>query len=457
MSQLIAPLERLGTEIEQMAYAADRRRRDASRRRSGALGARRPSLVIALVLLMLAGAAAAIAATSGWLTGDPVTERPGMTFKSDVGLGKVIAGSARLAALRVQDPDGGPPWGIRTLHTTRQLGCVQVGRVVDGRLGVLGRDGAFGNDGKFHELPASVLSQSQCAPLDGASHTFIAISYSGMPAGGLRDGCAARPWPKHLPGAGGLAKRSRGDHQLPVCARADLRNVLYGTLGPQGKAITYTDPASGRSATQQAVGTDRAYLVVSRPTAQHPATGGWYTLSTPGSGLTAVHYRDGSTCRVVSARRAGGARPCPAKGLVVTPLTHAQVHAPISVTAAAKLERPPSGPHGDRSGPAARRVTVAFRAPVATPDARSYYMVSLTIGQGADRCGWGAMSGPVARSVRAGEAIRQDVWVPPNCHGAIDVTVTLHRQGRQPDVGLYAGGRTPADDAIVGHATRKLP
>lgn len=448
MSQLIAPLERLGTGIEQMAYAADRKGGDARRRRHISFRARRPSLVIALVLLLLFAAAAAVAATSGWLTGEPVEERPGMTFKSDVGLGKVIAGSARLAALRVPDPDGGPPWGIRTLHTTRQLGCVQVGRVVDGELGVLGRDGAFGNDDKFHELPPGVLSQSQCAPLDDAGHAFIAISYSGMPAGGLRDGCAARPF-----------KQPRGGHLLPICPRSDLRNVLYGTLGPQGKAITYRDPTTGRAATQAAVGPDHAYLVVSRPTAEHPGTGGWYTLQTPGSGLTAVRYRDGSTCRVVSARRAGGARPCPAKGLVIAPLTGAQVHAPISVTAAAEVERPLTGPPGDRrAGPAARRVTVGFRAPIATPDARSYYVVSFVLERAAARrCGFAGLSGPVARSVHAGEAIRQDFWVRPSCHDTIEATVALHRQGKQPDVAIYAGGRTRADDAIVGRATLKLP
>jgi hypothetical protein len=454
MSSLIAPLERLGTEIEQMAYAADRKSGDARRRRHRVLGARRPSFIIALVLLLLVTAAAAIAATSGWLTGEPVKERPGMTFKSDVGLGKVIAGSAHLAALRVPDPDGGPPWGIRTLRTTRQLGCVQVGRVVDGKLGVLGRDGAFGNDDKFHELPPGVLSQSQCAPLDGAGHAFIAISYSGMPAGGLRDGCTARPLPKSL-----VPRSRHGSQPLPICPRSDLRNVLYGTLGPQGKAITYRDPVTGRSATQDAVGPDHAYLVVSRPTAAHPGTGSWFTLQTPGSGLSAVHYRDGSTCQVVSARRAGGARPCPAKGLVVAPLTHAQVHAPISVTAAAKIERPLTGPPGDRRpGPAARRLTVGFRAPIATPDARSYYVVSLTLGRAAaQRCGFAGMGGPVARSVRAGEAIRKDFWIRPSCHAAINATVALHRQGKKPDVDIYAGSRTPADDAIVGRATLKLP
>lgn len=35
----------------------------------------------------------------------------------------------------------------------RDVGCVQVGRVVDGRLGVLGQDGSFDERRQFHELP----------------------------------------------------------------------------------------------------------------------------------------------------------------------------------------------------------------------------------------------------------------------------------------------------------------
>ncbi|HEY6763099.1 MAG TPA: hypothetical protein VI318_26590, partial [Baekduia sp.] len=213
MTELIPPLERLGEEIERMAHGAKRAPAWRAWLRGGA---RRPSLVVALALLLLVAAAAALAATTNLLTGEPVTDPPGMTFRSDTGLGRAIPGSARLTALRVADPDGGPPWGLRTLRTTRQLGCVQVGRVVDGKLGVLGRDGAFNNDNKFHELPASVLSQSQCLPLDAAGQSFIAISRSGLPASALGAACAARPLPtlpQHLP----LERKLP-----PPCPKADL-------------------------------------------------------------------------------------------------------------------------------------------------------------------------------------------------------------------------------------------
>ena len=46
---------------------------------------------------------------------------------------------------------------MRIEHTTRGQLCMQVGRVDGGRLGELGVDSAFGSDGRFHALPATVL------------------------------------------------------------------------------------------------------------------------------------------------------------------------------------------------------------------------------------------------------------------------------------------------------------
>jgi hypothetical protein len=291
-----------------------------------------------------------------------------------------------------------------------------------------------------------VLSQAQCAPLDGRGHLFIAISYSGLPASALSYGCAARTLPKAL-----VPKVPQ------LCPKADLRNVVYGTLGPQGAAIRYRDPTTGRIVTQNASESEHAYLVVTRPTAEHPARGGWYSLTTPGSALTEVRYRDGSTCHVVSARRHGGARPCPAKGFVPVPPTRAQVRAALSATAATKLERPLSGPPGHQQrGAPARRLTVAFRAPVATPNASAYYIISISVGRAskaARRCGFAGMSAPVARTVRGGQPVRQDFWIPPRCHERLTVTASLHTQGKNGDVDGYGGGRNPKDDAVVGRTT----
>src|SRR5271157_4564520 len=105
-------------------------------------------LVIALVL---ATAAITLAATGVILTGSPVgTVRAPI---ANAGEGIPVAGGARLLPLRTADPAGGPPWGMRIIHTTRGLICVQIGRVYDGQLGQLGVDGAFHDDGRFHPLP----------------------------------------------------------------------------------------------------------------------------------------------------------------------------------------------------------------------------------------------------------------------------------------------------------------
>jgi len=134
--------------------------------------ARRMPLLAAIVAGALLFAAAAFAASQIIGVGTSVTasssqERPTKT----TGVGVPVSGlrrsaiSAQLLPISVADPGGGLPWGIRLVRTTRGLLCVQVGRLLDGRLGVLGQDGEFHNDGLFHELPAAVLD-----PTPAASH-----------------------------------------------------------------------------------------------------------------------------------------------------------------------------------------------------------------------------------------------------------------------------------------------
>lgn len=55
--------------------------------------------------------------------------------------------TVRLHDARAPDPDGGPAWGVRTFRTVHGDRCVQVGRVVDDKLGFIGFDRVF------HELP----------------------------------------------------------------------------------------------------------------------------------------------------------------------------------------------------------------------------------------------------------------------------------------------------------------
>jgi hypothetical protein len=56
--------------------------------------------------------------------------------------------------VRTADPRGGPPWGIRVYRSSRGYYCAQYGRVVDGRLVRIGRDG------QAHELALHCLGDS---------------------------------------------------------------------------------------------------------------------------------------------------------------------------------------------------------------------------------------------------------------------------------------------------------
>jgi hypothetical protein len=153
-------------------------------------------LLAAIALTVLGLAAVAFAATALIPNGAPVEPQPGQTFTPTSGLGVPIPSSVRLLGSPVPDPAGGPPWGVRYIQTTRGLGCLTVGRIVGGRLGVLGQDGAFNDDGRFHELPVNVLDPFDCAILDAHGHAFFARTAHGMPAsagGGLAPSSCVAP------------------------------------------------------------------------------------------------------------------------------------------------------------------------------------------------------------------------------------------------------------------------
>jgi hypothetical protein len=394
----------------------------------------------------VAVAAAAVAATTGLLsTGEPVKDPAGVGFDPRHGGGVPIASSVRLTALRVADPAGGPPWGLRTLKTSRGLGCAQIGRVQDGELGVIGQDGAFADDGKFHVMGPDVLSGGECAPLDGAGHAFLAISYSGMPASALDRACVVR-----------RALTQRPSPASPsLCPQADRRLIYYGMLGPQGRAVTYRAD-DGSVATARASGPDGAYLVVVRPSAAHPAHGGYTVARSPSSGLLSVEYRDGSVCRIRSPRRNGGAIACPVKGYAVPRealVTTEQVRSTVRASVAPKLVRPRGGPTGAELGPPSWRVTVSFRARVATRTVGTYYSVGLAPRR-TGLCGFGGLSGPVERDIPAGQVVTKALWVPARCRGDLRVTVTLHQQRADP---VASPGIAREGDPRVGTVTARIP
>ncbi|HWH10375.1 MAG TPA: hypothetical protein VG165_04555 [Solirubrobacteraceae bacterium] len=349
--RLEAELRRAVTRLDPAAPDTGRQS-SAMRRRRAPRAPRtwRPVTVgLLLSLLVLTSAAWGLARLIS--SGSPVAYRFGRPVAGD-GLGVPLPATVELLPLRVQDPAGGPPWGIRVFHTSRGFGCLQVGRIVSGELGVLGTDGAFADDGRFHELrPGVVLDRDDCVPLDGSGHPHIAIHDGMFPAGGLLAGCQP-------PGTLGL----RPGH---TCPAADLRSLDFGFAGPDATTIEYATGAA--TATVQASPPDGAYLIVGRPgepvapvrppaarvapvrpPAARPVPGAvrrpvgpplgglvpYTATQTPvGPVVVRVDYRDGTSCLVrASTKPAGG---CPAHGPVAVsqPLpSPAAVTTPLHVT-----------------------------------------------------------------------------------------------------------------------------
>jgi len=438
MDEPLKALEQLGDQFERSAYAARRPHRRGLRTRR--------HRVLALAVLGALLVAATAMAASGLLTGDPVRNPPGVTFKADEGLGKPVPDQTILLNKRVPDPAGGAPWGMRTVRTTRGLGCVQIGRVVDGKLGVLGRNGAFANDGRFHELPADVLTLAYCEQPDGAGNVFIAVSYQGIPASALPQGCRPSAQPEPLE----IAGRPQGPAPLPTCQPADERILYFGLLGPQAKSITY-DSDRGQATTTPVSGPQGAYLVVLRPTEQHPPVGRFVPGTSPGSGLEGVQYEGAPTCTIRSPRSIGGAKRCPLVGYVeptTQRVTAEQVEAPVRATFAPRPTRPdlPGAPPA-ANVPPQWELTITFRARLAA-DAQSTYTIETTRPKSGSGC-TGRTSSPVTRDVAAGETVRQTVYIPANCQGSVRGRVTFRPQSSRPQPGLFPGalgeGKTVGD------------
>jgi hypothetical protein len=200
--------------------AAARRRQDngaAAPSSVRAWLARRLNAVAIAVALVLGGGAIAVAAT-GLLNGSPVRDPAGTPTPSSGSGVPVAPGGSRLAAITA-DPEGGLPWAIQLVHTTRGELCVQIGRVHDGQIGQLGIDGAFHDDGRFHPLSPDVL------PEYGGGYADISCVLPG----------------EILMGSQPTQDRNAEWMVGPRLAKParDLRAVAFGVLGPHAVSVTY--------------------------------------------------------------------------------------------------------------------------------------------------------------------------------------------------------------------------
>jgi hypothetical protein len=327
---VIPEIERqLRDAAERMAQSPMSRAAATVRRWRGQLLGR-PLLVGVLLVSSASGVALAAHALVG--VGSPAPrEYPSLGER-------ILPTGTRLLSLRVADPAGGPPWGMRLIFTTADRaadaahrgaahwGCVQIGRIVDGQLGVLGEDGAFHDDGLFHALPiqpescGSLSRSGELVGLTGSSNIETASAYQGL------DGCVTETTRRQqaiaLPSIERqlAIARAEGDEQgiraareglasyrriapqvnaEPTCPTAGLRRIYYGIAGPYARSVTVTGPGV-KETIPVSPANDGAYLVVQRrPELQNVLS----ALKTENFALFAlalhrtVHYVNGRSCQ----------------------------------------------------------------------------------------------------------------------------------------------------------------
>ena len=366
-----------------------------------------PLSAAAVVATLLVASAVALAVTGTFSTGSPV--RPPERPVASAGAG-VAGPGTHLLPLRVADPGGGLPWGMRLVHTTRGLVCIQVGRISGSQLGVLGQDEAFNDDGRFHPVAPDVVGY----------HRSTAEISSCLPPGKVTSQEASIP----QNGVFGAANSAN----IPRSAR---RWISYGLLGPNAVSVSYE-----REGRERAVPVDPgsgAYLMVLPASPKNGfETGGGASSSngfvTPQGALSSITYRvHGGLCSESRpASEAAAAHPqCPRLPFATPFGAPRRLHRPIRVRLAA-------------SGTA----LVTFTAPRAVKSAISGYAVEIPA-----PCHKGTSELPVERDVRAGELIH--VPVPGLFANACGPTVSV-RVVYEPARERIPDGK---GDVILGETT----
>lgn len=457
MSHRFRALEELEVELVRVvarAQAHERRPipgRTIARARvlARARRARRPWLLIPGVALLLVTTTIALAATGVILTGAPVP--PAGPMSPAVGAGLPLPGQWRLLPLRVPDPGGGLPWGMRVVHTTRGLVCVQIGRVQNGQLGELGIDGAYHDDGRFHPVGPGVLPTYAGGASEGGvtSERGSCVLADGDVTGNGEawgSAVAAEFWGVNENAAFALERRPG-----PTARR---RDITYGILGPHAVSVTYRE---GRALhTDPVVAGVGAYLIVqaAAPASTHEGHGEAPGTDTPGEGpgttgaLAMISYDDhGRLCENGSDARTGGRakvqHPCPAPN---------PYPADLRVTPPGSFVRRPKVALKVSAG----RVIAAelsFSAPFAVTSAAEGYSLS------SRPCRGGREGGGVAvldRNVAQGAMVHLTLMYPFafRCAGrSISVEVLYDSSGPNAK---RSYGRTPGE-LLIGTATIRLP
>jgi hypothetical protein len=329
---------------------------------------------------------------------------------------------------------------------------------------VLGEDGAFGNDRRFHPLSENRHAPFDCAVTDARGSGFLNVLARGVAASGLIGGG---------PGIGGcvLPNEINPESRVPRCPGGDVRDLFYGLLGPDALSITHAT-ASGALVTT-AAGPGGSYLIVlphrtrgCGPTHLEACTAGEQRapggLEPQPDAISAVRYRDGHVCESQPAQsRSYPTKPCTPVGFVPLPTRHftpAELATPISVRkipARRYCEQgqrlqpcPAQVPRGARpltGGQPSLLVEISFTSRVAIPDTSSYEHF-LSYPHSAS-CTVGGMGGPTTANIRAGARVVIQELLPYSCPGVIHGSIS-YRPAVGPAGPLSPGG--PEEDGAVG-------
>jgi hypothetical protein len=382
------------------------------------------------------------------LTGTPVPAAGPMSPTAGAGL--PLPGHSQLLALRVPDPGGGLPWGMRVVQTTRGLVCVQIGRVQNGQLGELGIDGAYQDDGRFHPVGPGVLPTYAGGASEGgvtSERGSCVLANGDVTGNGEAWGSAVAA---EFGGVDENAAFAFHRHHGPLARR---RDISYGILGPHAVSVTYREGASLRS--EPVVAGVGAYLIV-QPAANGSAEEGRGEApgtDTPGEGpgttgaLATISYdHHGAICENGSNARTGGnvkiKHPCPPAN---------PYPASLRVTPPGSFLRRPKVALKVKRGKVIA-AELSFSAPFAVTSAAEGY--SLSVKPCSPREGGGVAV--LDRNVARGAMVHLTLMYPfsARCAGR-SITVDVLYESSGPNA-KRSYGRTPGE-LLIGSATIRLP
>lgn len=235
--------------------------------------------VLGVALAMVAGGVGiATAATLVLRSGDPVPESTEQRLPSDL-----TEGRPRVI-VTASDPGDGIRWGIAAYRTARGLTCAYVGRTQAGRLGVVGRDGAFDDDGRFHPLSTRSTRSMACGGGDPSAGEF-AMGGSGppQPAHGFSGDPSVTVAGRRIAGCTPPFERRAPD--LSRCLPSQMRVIRWGFAGGDAVRVELRNAKVRRSFVPPR-GSAGAYLFVLRE--DDVADGGPLRLR--------MTYGDGKVC-----------------------------------------------------------------------------------------------------------------------------------------------------------------